>query len=670
MAMTPQAARLPEAISIPCAGDDCELLLNREFLLANSLGAYASASVLGTNTRRYHGLLIAASTPPVGRIATLSSLLDQLIVDLPGGERETYDLATFEFLGKLLPQGHRNLVEFRNDLAATFVFRCGKIELVKEVLLAEDANAVAVRYRLTRGARATLRIRPFLAMRDYHGLRQACDRHQMRCWQGAEGFQVEDRAFSAHSLCVGLRQGGAGPAPTQLDEQWWNRFRYRTDLARGMDGFEDLYSPGWMECPLSPDRPAQLNASLDQPCNIDFETTLDHKRRRLGNIVSALGPSADLTTRRLGLASDAFVVRRQVKGRPHTSIVAGYHWFADWGRDALISLPGLLLCTGRHEEALSVLRMFGQAIDQGMLPNYFDEYGNPPHFNSIDASLWYPIVARRYLQASGNHKAWDQELLPVVCDILRHYRDGTRFGIHADSDGLVTGGDVQTQLTWMDAKFAGIAVTPRYGKCCEINGLWYQSLKIAQAAGVSEFNELIGRVERSYGPTFWNEQSRCLYDCVNAEGRDGAVRPNQVIAVTMPDCPLPIEQQRSIVQVCQSDLLTPYGLRTLSPMDSRYRGRYGISWESRDKAYHQGTVWPWLLGPFVEAYLKVNADSPAARQQARRWLLAFDEHLQQAGVGSVSEIFDGDRPHSPVGCIAQAWSVAELLRVKLLLGQE
>lgn len=659
--------KLPEAITLECVGGDCELLLNREWLIANGLGAYASGSVLGANTRRYHGLLIAAGNPPVGRILALSNVLDQIIAPDETGQMQTYDLATFEFLGKLSPEGLHNLVEFRNDLAATFVFRCGKVEVVKEVLLAEDANAVAVRYRLLRGGRATLRIRPLLAIRDYHGLRLAYEPSQMRSWPTAEGFAVEDRQASPHTVHVGLRQGGVGPAPARHEEQWWHRFRYRTDLARGMDGFEDLFSPGWMECPLSSERPAQFNASLDQPIAPDFEHTLDRKRRRLGLMVAALGEKADMTARRLAVAADAFIVRRTVNGQAHSSIVAGYHWFADWGRDALISLPGLLLSTGRRQEALSTLKMFGQAVDMGMVPNFFDEYGNPPHFNSIDASLWYVIAAWRYLQATGDRAGWDQHLFPVVLEILRHYRDGTRFGIHADVDGLVTGGDQQTQLTWMDAKFAGIAITPRYGKCCEINGLWHQGLKIAQRCGVSEFDELIARIERAYAATFWNEQSGCLFDCVNGEGRDGAVRPNQLIAVAMPDCPLSPEQQRSIVDICRADLLTPYGMRTLSPLDSRYRGRYGTSWESRDKAYHQGTVWPWLMGPFIEAFLKVSGNSPAAREQARRWLSAFDAHLEQAGVGSINEIFDGDRPHNPVGCIAQAWSVAEILRLKLLL---
>jgi predicted glycogen debranching enzyme len=311
-------------------------------------------------------------------------------------------------------------------------------------------------------------------------------------------------------------------------------------------------------------------------------------------------------------------------------------------------------------------------MQQGMIPNRFDDYAQAAHYNSIDASLWFVLAADRYVQASGDEAAWARELAGPVERIVQSYHDGTMFDIRADADGLITGGSDQTQLTWMDVKLAGIPVTPRHGKCVEVNALWHTALRIAErrcADGprARMFGDWAKQVANAFGPTFWNEQMGYLYDCVMGQWKDGTLRPNQVIAVALPDCPLPIDQQRAVVKAVQDALLTPVGLRSLSPYDSRYRGRFGISLESRDKAYHQGMVWGWLIGPFIEAHLRVNYFSDTAKVQARQWLGGFEAHLQEAGLGNISEVFDGDNPHAPGGCIAQAWSVAEVLRAKRLI---
>ena len=672
-------------------GANTDELLSREYLVTNRLGSYASSTILAANTRRYHGLLVAATQPPVGRLVTLSCLLDQLVVSARGKADTAFDLSTFEFVGNLIPDARPHLVSFRDDLAATFLYRCAGLQLVKEIILAESANAVAVRYRLldaTAAPPCRIRLRPFIALRDYHQLRRAHDGRAFT-FSRLTGAEARIRVDLVHGEQPTLfldaasagRPGGRG-AQFAPDPQWWYRFRYRADIARGQDGLEDLYAPGLFEAALEAGRCVQLTCSLDELVPVDFDQALAQKRARLTRVVEGLG-EADEFSRRLAAAGDAFVVlRRRATGEAMISggayaarggaptILAGYHWFADWGRDAMISLPGLLLETRRYEEALGVLRLFASALDQGLVTNCFDERGGPPRFNSIDASLWFVLAADRYAQAisaGGPDAPWPDGLAPAVDKILQAYHDGTRFDIHADADGLLTGGDANTQLTWMDVKFNDQAVTPRWGKCVEINALWHAALRAAARRATDprrkdQYSAQARQVADAYAPTFWNEHARCLYDCVTPESKDDSIRPNQVIAISLPHCPLSRERRRAVLEVARRDLLTPLGLRTLSPRCPGYRGQYGSSWESRDRAYHQGTVWPWLIGPFVEAHLRTHDFSPEARRQGRQWLEAFEQHLAQAGVGSISEICEGDAPHRPVGCIAQAWSVAEVLR--------
>jgi predicted glycogen debranching enzyme len=481
---------------------------------------------------------------------------------------------------------------------------------------------------------------------------------------------VRDRQRPLEALYLLAAEGRFQPAP-----QWWYRFRYREDLARGQDGFEDLYSPGAFVFELADGRPVELTASLGEPRPLNFDETVARKRDRIAEIVASVGQEADLTTRRLAAASDAFVVRRQFPDEPDSwTILAGYHWFGDWGRDAFAALPGLLLATGRCAVAREVFRTFAGRIVDGMVPNRFDDYSTAAHYNSIDASLWFILAAERYLQATGDLAFWRTDLMPAAQAILRAYHDGTRFDIHADADGLLTGGSHHTQLTWMDAALGEEVVTPRHGKSVEVNALWYSAHCILAWRCRKIDRELAeqcraraARIGAALDRTFWNSQAGCLYDRVTDEEPDATIRPNQIFAVSLPHSPLRRERQASVVRVVQEKLLTPLGLRTLSPDDPRYRRRYGGSWESRDRAYHQGTVWPWLMGPFIDAYLRVHESKPFAVAQAEQWLAAFDAHLEAAGVGYVSEICDGDPPHEPRGCIAQAWSVGEILRLKRLL---
>lgn len=664
MGAKPTSDPLPPPMEFPYRRQDTDSLLSKEWLLPNRIGAYASCSVLGCNTRRYHGLLVASASPPVDRIAALATVMEQVQI----GEAST-DLATNEFADAFSPRGMEHLVAFVDDVAPRWVYRVGGGEVVKELILAEAANAVAVRYTV-RGAAATLRLWPFSALRDFHGLRKVHQPSLMTFEGHADGITVHDRQGPPHTLCVHVSNGRFEGKP-----QWWYRFLYRQDIDRGQDGVEDLYTPGCFVCWVDQGGSVQLTASLDEPLAVDFDATVQARRRRLVELAGSAGPDADEATRRLAVATDAFVVQRNFPSTAaQATILAGYPWFADWGRDAFVALPGLLLATGRFAQAREVFRTFCEHLSGGMIPNRFDDYSSTAHYNSIDASLWFIIAAERYMAATGDRGFWHEVLMPTANAILTAYRNGTRFDIHADADGLLTGGSPATQLTWMDVKLGEEAITPRHGKAVEVNALWYCAHRILaeRCEGIDpglakHYAHLAELVGPAFVRAFWNQPQGCLYDCISEAGPDATIRPNQIFAVSLPYSPLLPQQQAQVVRTVSRHLLTPLGLRSLSPSDSRYRRRYGGSWESRDRAYHQGMVWAWLIGPYVEALLKVEADQAKAVEEARRCLHAFDAHLHEAGVGSISEIFDGDAPHHPRGCIAQAWSVAEVLRAKLLV---
>jgi len=656
---------LPPAV-VPCRQGELDYLLSKEWLLSNDIGAYASSTVVGCNVRRYHGLLVAAAAPPAQRIVTLSTVMEQLTLG-----RKTYYLGTNEFAEAFSPRGVVHLLEFRNDIAATFVFRIGETQLIKEIILAEADNAVAVRYTLI-GASAKLRLCPFIALRDYHHLRKVHRADEMTFQATDSGVAVQDRTKAGHTVHLTGSEGTFHPAP-----QWWYRFYYRNEVARGQDGFEDLYTPGYFDYQLGDSQSCQFTASLDEPLSVAFEATVRQRGARLISLAQAAGPEADETTRRLAAASETFTARRSFpNASASATILAGFHWFADWGRDAFVALPGLLLATRQFDRAREVFRTFAGHLANGLIPNNFDEQSSTAHYNSIDASLWFIIAAERYLAATDETTFWRRTLMPAANAILTAYREGTRFDIHADADGLLSGGAADTQLTWMDAAWDQEPITPRHGKAVEVNALWHSAHRIMarRCEGIDDdlarhYAELAELIEPAFVRTFWNPSAGCLYDCVAETTPDASIRPNQIFAVSLPYSPLPPVQQAAVVRVVEDKLLTPFGLRTLSPDDSRYRGRYGGSWESRDRAYHQGTAWAWLMGPFIEAYLKVEGPKPSALAQASKWLEAFEAHLEEAGMGYISEIFDGDPPHTPRGCIGQAWSVAEILRAKKLIAE-
>lgn len=661
MSTTPEHV-LPQPFIIKPNEAQLDALLDKEWLLTNQLGAYAGSSVLGCNTRRYHSLLIASMLPPVERVATLATIMEHLHVG-----RETFSLATNEFADTFSPRGYQHIAEFRMGVIPSWRYQAGGVELLKEIVLAEDSNTVSVRYTLT-GGRCVLQLWPFAAMRDFHHLRKVHQPHQMLFETAEGGITIEDRHQAISPLGI-VCPGNFDPAP-----QWWYKFCYRGELSRGMEGFEDLYTPGCFEVELTDGQSCQLTAWMGNQATVDFDATVARRKDRMIELAGAMGDT-DEPTRRLAISADAFVVKRQFKSEPSkATILAGYHWFADWGRDAFIALPGLLLSTRRFDLARQVFTTFASSISKGMIPNRFDDYGGPPHYNSIDASLWFIIAADRYVEATDDMDFWTSTLAPAAMKILQSYHEGTRFDIRADDDQLLTGGSPKTQLTWMDAKLGDEAITPRHGKAVEINALWHCAHRIMarrcsglDAAQASFYALRASAIASAFVQAFWNPSGKHLYDCITNEVGDPSIRPNQILAISLPHSPLDTVQQKDVLEVVKQHLLTPMGLRTLSPVDSRYRRKCAGSWEGRDRAYHQGTVWAWLMGPYIEAMVRANGYASESLQAAQDLLKPLDQHLNEAALGFVSEIFDGDPPHAPRGCVAQAWSVAELLRVKLML---
>jgi predicted glycogen debranching enzyme len=621
-----------------------------EWLETNGLGGFASSTIVGMNTRRYHGLLTAALHPPVGRVVMLSKLEETLVI----GERR-FDLSVNQYPGAIHPTGHQLLREFRLDPWPTFVFSADGVEIEKSVFLVNGENTVVVRYEMVSKSveSCRLEVRPMVAFRDYHSTTHRNDGldRSVDFEDGLASIQPYGdlpRLFFAHDASQAEATG-----------HWYNNFEYDVERERGLDFREDLFNP--LKLTFALDRGATLIASMEQHTVNDAPELRELERARRREIVDA-APLDHPLVRTLTAAADQFIVRRGA-GK---SIIAGYHWFSDWGRDTMIALPGLTLVTRRFEVARDILRAFAGSVDRGMLPNRFPDAGETPEYNTVDATLWFFEAVRAYFAYTGDFEFVGREMLPVLQDILDWHLKGTRYGIRADADGLLACGEPGVQLTWMDVKIGDWVVTPRTGKPVEVQALWYNALRVAadlsrHAGGVTEadfFEQLAGRARESFLEQFWNAGEQCLYDVVDGGFRDGALRPNQIFAVSLHYPLLTGERARQVVEAVQRDLLTPVGLRSLSPRDSRYRGRYEGGVFERDSSYHQGTVWPWLTGPFLTAYCKTGGD----HEQARAWFEGCGTLLERGCLGQVCEITDGDAPHLVRGCVAQAWSAGELLR--------
>ncbi len=452
----------------------------------------------------------------------------------------------------------------------------------------------------------------------------------------------------------------------QPEGYWYRNLVYRMERERGLDFKEDLFNPFVLRYTLSKQQGAVVIA-FTEASDVSNVAKLREEELRRRNALNASAPKDDSFVRALTMAADQFLVRR---GEGWT-VMAGYPWFTDWGRDTMISLPGLTLFTGNSAIAKGILRNFALRTDMGMLPNRFADSGETVEFNTVDATLWFFEAARAYAAVTNDYEFVRQELYPVFTSIIDFHIKGTRYNIKMAEDGLLNAGTPGVQLTWMDAKVGDWVVTPRSGKPVEIQALWYNALRIveelAQKFGEEEQRKrcasLAGLALQAFNSVFWNTEKNCLHDGVSSDGApDPSIRPNQIVAVSLHHSMLSQGRARAVVEMVERELLTPVGLRTLSPSDPRYRPRYEGGQVSRDSAYHEGTVWPWLLGPFVTAYVRANGTTPEARERGHQMLRGIESHLLEAGLGQISEIFDGDAPHLPRGCFAQAWSVAEILR--------
>ena len=641
---------------------DLAAATRREWLETNGLGGYASTSITCTNTRRYHGLLVAATRPPTERSVLLAKLEDRLIVG-----SQHYELATNCYESDTIyPHGYLLLTGFRLDPFPVATYRAGDYTLERSVFMLHDENTTVIRYRFDAPAdvSATLEVRPLVAMRNYH-------------WLGHE----DANAFAPVELEPGLlrimrRDNGLtlylahDAEHLHIDNLWYRRFVLMEERARGFDYHEDLFNPGLLVCALKGGETRSLIASTEVHDVREADAMEERERARRKAVVRGY-EERDEFVQQLVAAADQFVVRR---GRDLHTVIAGYHWFTDWGRDTMISLPGLALALRRYDVAREILLAFVAYLNQGLLPNRFPDTDAPPEYNTVDGTLWFVHAVGELLRRTDDDEFVRKHFYEALRDIITWHEHGTHYQIRMTEDGLLRAGEPGVQLTWMDAKVGDLVVTPRAGKPVEIQALWYNALRTVEEMA-RRFNDeqtaahcraIADGTRASFNSLFWNEQAGGLYDCVSDAGEpDAAVRPNQIFAVSLPHALVTSEHARRVVELVERELLTPFGLRTLSPKSPDYRPRYEGDAYSRDTAYHQGTVWPWLLGPFITAYLKVNDRTPASLETARVWTQAFRAHVREAGLGQVSEIFDADPPHTPRGCIAQAWSVAELLRCEL-----
>jgi predicted glycogen debranching enzyme len=641
----------------------------REWLVTNGMGGYASGTIAGLLTRRYHGLLMAALKPPLGRTLLLAKLDETVEYDgLFPDSGHYYPLFLNQWAtGKLEPEGHHHLNRFHLEgTTPVWTYACANALLEKRIWMQSGENTTYIQYRLTRATGPlSLEAKAFVNYRDYHGTTIVNEWHPL-----VEPVENGLRLTTFEGAMPFYLLSDAAQILPQFD--WYEDFFLSVEEYRGQnDVEEDHIYAALIQATLQPGETLTLVASTEKSPDLDSQRAYVQRQadeQALLDQAKEVWPVLPVPqpVQQLVLAADQFIVKRPTSRHSQGhSIIAGYHWFGDWGRDTMIALPGLTLATGRPEVTASILRTYAEFVDRGMLPNRFPDMGETPDYNTADASLWYFEAIRAYHQETGDDQLL-RDLFPILDDILEWHQRGTRYQIHMDpQDSLLYAGEPGVQLTWMDAKVDDWVVTPRIGKPVEINALWYHALCV-----MKDFARRLGQDSKAYDALaqkvatgftrFWNEQMGYCFDVLDGpQGHDGSLRPNQLLAVSLTNTPLSFTQQRSIVDACGRHLLTPHGLRSLSPDDAHYIGKYGGDQRHRDGAYHQGTVWAWFIGPFVSAQLRVYQD----RKQARSYFLPLIHHLADHGVGSISEIFDGDPPFTPRGCIAQAWSVAELLRV-------
>ncbi|MDH5448757.1 MAG: glycogen debranching enzyme N-terminal domain-containing protein [Candidatus Bathyarchaeota archaeon] len=660
---------------------DLERAMSLEWVMTNGLGGYASSNVLGINTRKYHGILVASFNPPVDRRVVLSKLDEQLLID-----GEVYPLGANEFSHGIYPQGYKYLESFLRFPFPTFTYNTDKVRLRKTILVPHQKNATVVFYKISSPPkeRITLQIYPLVNSRHFHAV---IDKNKLgwsfvqRTSAQKTTLQIADpQSTLILSSCSGQYIEGG---------KWVEGMFFKIDSSQGNSCFDDCYVPGRFEIDLKPSGKTEFHVvavvgkKVDNAKNVHFSICRELKdsnsfrQKELNRLTSLLTKFHDQHPnvvqenwlKCLILATDSFIVNRSTTNTK--TVIAGYHWFEDWGRDSLISLPGLTLVTGRFTDAREILLTFKHYCSNGIIPNRFpDKAGKRPDYNTVDATLWHFNAVLQYLKYTGDFNFVKQKLWTTLQSVIDYHIQGTINNIHLDDDGLIMHGP---QLTWMDAMIDNNPVTPREGKAVEIQALWYNALKIMELLATrfrhndlaEKYRGIAEKAKKSFVEKFWNTQKKCLFDVINSEVKDASLRPNQIFAVSLDFSMLDEAEQTAIVSVVQEKLWATYGLKTLSADEPKYRGKYFGNWAERNYAYHNGTAWPWLIGPFVTAFLKVkNSDANYRRFAFENFLQPlFKEQMLCAGLGTLSEVFDGDLPYLPGGCISQAWSVAEPLRV-------
>lgn len=626
--------------------------VRREWLVTNGLGGFACSTVAGVNTRRYHGLLVASLRPPLERTLMVAKLD---VVAIYRGRR--YELATNEYAdGTIAPRGCVLLDSFRLEGAVpVWTWQIGDAIVEQRIWMAHGANTTYVQFSVVRASEPVqLELTPLCTYRDYHSLHRGY--RETLVTQLGNGVRV-DAFFGARPYRLLADRGTCA-----LASEWHWNFKHRAESERGLDDLEDLFRPALFTMTLAAGTTGAITLTASDAEPAPAAQALEEERARQAALLQ-LASDKNESFGQLVLAADQFVVERE----GGLTVIAGYPWFGDWGRDTMIALPGLTLTTGRPDIAANILRTFAKFVSDGLLPNRFPDGAEAPEYNTVDATLWYFVAIDEYVRASGDRKLLE-ELFPVLRSIVSWHQRGTRHGIRVDEqDGLLRAGEDGVQLTWMDAKIGDWVVTPRTGKAVEINALWFNALAImrdfAQQLGDAEaardYGSASERVARSFNERFWYAEGGYLYDVVDSPGGDDAsIRPNQLFAISLRHPLLDNGRAKAVLDRCQQELWTPVGLRSLAPTDPRYIPSYGGSPRDRDAAYHQGTVWSWLLGPFAIAHYRIYNDAPAALAL----LNGVAAHLRDACLGQVSEIFDAEAPFAPRGCFAQAWGVAETLR--------
>jgi predicted glycogen debranching enzyme len=638
--------------------NDLAKMKDDEWLEADGLGGFASGTVSGIRTRRYHALLLTATKPPSGRVVLVNGF--DAWVETEGG---TFSLSSQLYSPDVThPDGARRIEQFKADPWPQWIYSLEDGTQIQFELFARNGASVTVlAWRLlTRKGKATLSFRPFLSGRDYHSMH-----HENGAFQFEPEIQGKRIVWHPYSGVPGIIALSNGEYLHQPD--WYRNFLYEQERARGLDFTEDLAAPGIISWDLARSQAACILAT--EGFENGLLTVNDPPEKLATDLRGAELRRRQKLSLPLDRSADAYLVKR---GTGKT-IVAGYPWFTDWGRDTFIALRGLCLATERLADARDILLQWAGVVSEGMLPNRFPDQGDQPEYNSVDASLWYIIAVNDFLEATRTSgfklRQWQKKALQQAVEaILTGYSHGTRHGIHMDQDGLLAAGVPGVQLTWMDSKIGDWVVTPRIGKPVEVQALWLSSLWIAHQFSAC-WEEVFARGLESFRSRFWNEQVGYLYDVVDVDHQSGKVdalfRPNQILAVGgLPISLITGERAEKVVEAVTQHLWAPLGLRSLAPDEPGYVARYEGGVKERDSGYHQGTVWPWLIGPFVEAWVRVHGESDDAKRAARtRFLMPMMEHVNHAGIGHISEITDADPPHTPRGCPFQAWSVGEVLRL-------